>query len=79
MICNLCIIVDNQFVTAYKLSDSSAVISQIKQIVDRVSWIFRNIDWNEDGVPDNFGFIVTNVMKMKPCLFMVLINYISYD
>jgi hypothetical protein len=57
----LCIVVDDEFVRVYKLSDSQAVISQIKGLVDRVSWIFRNIDWNDDGVPDNIGFEITNV------------------
>ncbi|XP_035707298.1 disintegrin and metalloproteinase domain-containing protein 17 [Folsomia candida] len=63
LVCNLCIVVDQEFVDAYKLKESTQVIIFFRKIIDRISWVFRNIDWNGDGRPDNIGFEIISLVK----------------
>lgn len=61
LVCNLCIVVDQEFADAYKLKEATEIIIFFRKLIDRISWIFRNIDWNGDGLSDNIGFEVISV------------------
>jgi len=56
-ICKVCLAVDKLFRKHFKASgfNKGSPIRVLGRIIDRVSWIFRSTDWNNDGRTDNIG------------------------
>lgn len=68
LICKICVLMDSKFETKY----GKRVVSDLELSIDKVSWIFRTSDWDEDGKPDNIGFQIKNVRVINKIL---LTNY----
>jgi hypothetical protein len=41
--------VDEEFAKAFEMTNEEEVVKMMNGIIDRVSWVFRNVDWNDDG------------------------------
>jgi hypothetical protein len=52
---------DSQFITQHGPEDLDL---KLRGMVEKVSWIFRSVDWNDDGMPDNLGFSVHKVNRV---------------
>ncbi|KAL3288910.1 hypothetical protein HHI36_003355 [Cryptolaemus montrouzieri] len=57
-ICPLLVLLDNCFLTVVHKNDITAAVSQVLLSVNEVNSVFRSTDFDEDGNPDNIGFIV---------------------
>ncbi|CAG7815666.1 unnamed protein product [Allacma fusca] len=55
-LCRICLLVDPTFQQFFKSTrNESSTLENLSYIIDRVSWIFRSVDWDLDDVPDNIG------------------------
>ena len=49
---------DTQFIDQH---GSDQIDLKVRKMIDKISWIFRSVDWNNDGMPDNIGFSIVKV------------------
>jgi hypothetical protein len=55
-LCRICLLVDPTFQKYFKPSQNdSSTLDTLSHVIDRVSWIFRSVDWDLDDIPDNIG------------------------
>lgn len=54
---------DHKFFKYHFDNNSTIMNSNLEQLFDYVSWIFRSTDWNDDGLPENIGFHLKRVIK----------------
>lgn len=56
-LCKVCLAADVSFRQKYleKIGKNGSVNNFLGQTIDKVSWIFRSVDWNGDNRPDNVG------------------------
>ncbi|KAK9874030.1 hypothetical protein WA026_002384 [Henosepilachna vigintioctopunctata] len=64
-ICSLFILLDNSFLTVIHNNDVVAAVAQIMLSVREVNSVFRSTDFDEDGIPDNIGFVIKYLVVLK--------------
>ncbi|CAK1543414.1 unnamed protein product [Leptosia nina] len=63
-ICNLLLLADKEFYEKDANSSLKHAIRRMMHAVAQADIIFRNTDFNEDGVPDNMGFAVKYILVL---------------
>jgi len=62
-ICSLCIWVQPNFAAKFAYnSEMEYGLAEIIDVVRIVNWLFRAIDFNEDGIPENIGFSIKRIL-----------------
>ncbi|CAG9570797.1 unnamed protein product [Danaus chrysippus] len=61
-ICDLLLLADKEFYEKDANSSINHVVQRMMHAVAQADIIFRNSDFNEDGVPDNIGFAVKYIL-----------------
>ncbi|XP_073962611.1 disintegrin and metalloproteinase domain-containing protein 17 homolog isoform X2 [Choristoneura fumiferana] len=63
-ICDLLLLADKEFYEKDANSSLNHVVRRMMHAVAQADIIFRNADFNEDGVPDNIGFSVKYILVL---------------
>ena len=61
MIWNLTLACDYDFYSSIGNENIGITIGRLLYLFDLAEWAIRSSDWNEDFLPDNFGFELRNV------------------
>ncbi|KAJ8953029.1 hypothetical protein NQ314_007403 [Rhamnusium bicolor] len=56
-VCTLLVLIDNSFLRIHHNNIRSA-IAQILKSIDEANSLFRSTDFDNDGYPDNIGFLI---------------------
>ncbi|GAB6033635.1 hypothetical protein CHUAL_013698 [Chamberlinius hualienensis] len=64
-LCNLKVVLDYRYFKYVAKNDKDLAVSTAVSLLTRVDKIFRNIDFNEDGVADNIGFYIDDIAVYK--------------
>ncbi|CAG7720528.1 unnamed protein product [Allacma fusca] len=61
-ICNLCIWLQPNFAQKFSLGGSvQHGAAEIIDLIKFLNWIFRSLDFDQDGLPENIGFVISNL------------------
>ncbi|CAH2097677.1 unnamed protein product [Euphydryas editha] len=63
-VCDLLLLADKEFFVNDANSSLNQVVRRMMHAVTQADIIFRNADFNEDGVPDNIGFSVKYILVL---------------
>ncbi|XP_045761978.1 disintegrin and metalloproteinase domain-containing protein 10-like [Maniola jurtina] len=63
-ICDLLLLADKEFFQKDANSSLNHVVQRMMHAVAQADLIFRNADFNEDGIPDNIGFSVKYILVL---------------
>jgi len=60
-ICDICLVLDHPFINSLFMGNVDDAKRRMSDVIDYVNWVYRSVDWDGDGQPDNFGFSISRV------------------